>query len=94
MTGQVLHVAGYRLRRTLRRRWGGYLALAVLVGLVGGVAMASMVAARRTDSSYPRFLAGTSPSDLIVQPNGGGGDAAFVVELALLNIPGTEEHLA
>ena len=51
---------------------GGYLGLAVLIGLLGGVAMASLVAARRTDSSYPKFLASTNPSDLIVQPNGGG----------------------
>ena len=35
--------------------------------------MASLVAARRTDSSYPKFLASTNPSDLIVQPNGGSG---------------------
>jgi len=40
----------------------------VLLGLVGGVALASVAAARRTDSSYPDFLAGTNPSDLIVQP--------------------------
>ncbi len=30
--------------------------------------MGSMVAARRTDSSYPQFLASTNPSDLVVQP--------------------------
>ncbi len=42
--------------------------LAVLIGIVGGVAMASMVAARRTDASYPKFLASTNPSDLVVQP--------------------------
>ena len=40
----------------------------MLLGLVGGVALASVAAARRTDSSYPDFLAGTNPSDLIVQP--------------------------
>ena len=67
------HVASYRFRATFGRRWGGYLTLAVLIGLLGGVAMASLVAARRTDSSYPKFLAGTNPSDLIVQPNGGSG---------------------
>jgi hypothetical protein len=61
----------YRFRITFRRRLGGYVTLAVLVGLIGGVAMASMAAARRTDSSYPKFLASTNPSDLIVQPNGG-----------------------
>jgi FtsX-like permease family len=75
VSGQVLRVAWFRFRATFRRRWGGYLALAVLIGLVGGVAMGSMVAARRTDASYPRFLASTNPSDLIIQPNGGGTGA-------------------
>jgi ABC-type antimicrobial peptide transport system permease subunit len=69
MNRQVRQVAWYRFRATLRRRWTGYVALAVLVGLVGGVALASVVAARRTDSSYPDYLAGTNPSDLIVQPS-------------------------
>jgi len=66
--GAVLRVAWFRFRGTFRRRWSGYLALAVLIGLVGGVAMGSVIAARRTDSSYPRFLASTNPSDLFVQP--------------------------
>jgi putative ABC transport system permease protein len=69
--GSTARLLWYRFRITLYRRWGGYLALAVLIGLLGGVAMASLVAARRTDSSYPKFLASTNPSDLIVQPNGG-----------------------
>ena len=67
----AIRLTWYRFRATLPRRWSGYLALTLLIGLVGGVAMASMTAARRTDSSYPGFLAGTNPSDLIVQPNGG-----------------------
>ena len=61
-------VAWYRLRATFGRRVRGYLALAVLIGLAGGVAMASVTAARRTDASYPEFLASTNPSDLVVQP--------------------------
>jgi hypothetical protein len=68
MNGPVLRTAWYRFRATFRRRWAGYLALAVLIGLVGGVAMASVVAARRTYGSYPKFLASTNPSDLVVQP--------------------------
>jgi hypothetical protein len=85
MSGQAVRVAWYRFRATFRRRWGGYLALTVLIGLVGGVAMGSMIAARRTYSSYPKFLAGTNPSDLIVQPttNPGGGPA-FAAQLARL----------
>jgi len=62
-------LAWYRFRVTFRRRLGGYLALAILTGLIGGLAMASMTAARRTDSSYPDYLASTNPSGLIVQPN-------------------------
>jgi hypothetical protein len=62
-------LAWYRLRATLHRRLAGYLALAILVGLIGGVAMASITAARRTDSSYPDYLASTNPSGLITQPN-------------------------
>jgi FtsX-like permease family len=64
----VLTGTWYRFRATLRRRWPGYLTIVVLIGLVGGLAMGSIAAARRTQSSYPTFLAGTNPSDLLVQP--------------------------
>ena len=83
MNGPVLRVARYRVRATFRRRWGGYLAAALLIGLVGGVAMASMIAARRTDASYPKFLASTNPSDLVVQPfTKPAYSAGFVRQLA------------
>ena len=65
--GPVRRVAWYRFRATLGRRWGGYLSLALVVGLAGGVALGSAAAARRTESSFPVFLASTNPSDLIVQ---------------------------
>jgi len=67
--GRVLWMAWYRFRATFGPRCGGYLSLVVLVGLVGGVALASAAAARRTESSFPVFLASTNPSDLIVQYN-------------------------
>ena len=66
--GALVRFAWYRFLTTFGRRWSGYLALVLLVGLVGGVAMGSVVAARRTDASYPKFLASTNPSDLVVQP--------------------------
>ena len=66
--GPTARVAWYRFRATFLRRWPGYLALAVLIGLAGGVALGSVTAARRTDASYPKFLASTNPSDLVVQP--------------------------
>jgi hypothetical protein len=70
--GRVLRLAWYRFRATFGRRWSGYLSLVLLVGLVGGVALASAAAARRTESSFPVFLASTDPSDLTVQNNAVG----------------------
>ena len=64
MGGQVGRVAWYRFTATLRRRRGGYLALVLLIGLTGGIAMGSLAAARRTQSSFGTFVASTSPSDL------------------------------
>lgn len=55
----------YRLKAEARERWLAWLAVAVLVGLVGGVAMALVAGARRTDGVYDRFLAETSPSDVL-----------------------------
>jgi FtsX-like permease family len=69
VTRSATHLAWYRVRVTIRRRLPGYLGLAVVLGLIGGVALASVSAARRTDSSYPDYLASTNPSSLIIQPN-------------------------
>jgi hypothetical protein len=63
----VLRPAWYRLTVTLRRRWAGYLGLVLIIGLTGGVALGAATAARRTESSFPVFLASTNPSDLTVQ---------------------------
>ncbi|MFY9776603.1 MAG: hypothetical protein WAK28_18730, partial [Trebonia sp.] len=63
----VLRAAWYRLTVTLRRRWTGYLGLVLIIGLTGGVALGAAAAARRTESSFPVFLASTNPSDLTVQ---------------------------
>ncbi len=66
MSRAALRVAWYRLRSTFRDRWGGYLAVTLLVGLVGGLALGAVAAARRTQSSFPAYVASTSPSDLTV----------------------------
>jgi putative ABC transport system permease protein len=73
MSKGALGVAGYRVRATLRHRWGSYLSLIILVGLVGGLGLGSLAAARRTQSSFSTFLASTNPSDLSVSAYSGNG---------------------
>ena len=82
MSERALRVAWYRFRVTFGRRWGGYLALILLVGLVGGLAMGSIAAARRTQSSFPAFIASVHPADLqgpisYYQPGGGPLGAGY-----------------
>ena len=80
----------YRFRCTLRARWTGYLALALLLGLVGGVAVGSAAAARRTEAAFPAYLASTNPSDLTVLtglsegPGQPGYDPALIKRIAAL----------
>jgi hypothetical protein len=62
----VLRVASYRFRGTFGHRWGGYLTVVLLVGLLGGLAMGVVGAARRTESSFPTYLTSTNPSNLSV----------------------------
>jgi hypothetical protein len=63
---QDFRVAWYRLRTTFDRRWGGFLGVVLLIALVGGVSMGAIAGARRTDSSFPTFLASTNPSTIMV----------------------------
>jgi hypothetical protein len=84
MSRAALRIAAYRFRATFRRRWGGYLTLALLIGLVGGVAMGSLTAARRTYASYPEFLASTNPSDLLVVPQTNTPELGLVNQLGRL----------
>jgi hypothetical protein len=73
-----MRVAWHRLRATFKHRVTEYLGLALIIGLVGGVAMTSVAGARRTQSSYPEFVASTNPSNLTMavyasDANGGLG---------------------
>jgi hypothetical protein len=64
VNAQSWRVAWYRYRSSFARRWTGYLGVVLVIGLVGGLAMASLAGARRTDSSFPTYLASTNPSTL------------------------------
>jgi hypothetical protein len=59
-------VISYRTRRTFARRLRSYVAIALLLGVLGGLALGSIAAARRTQSAYPAFLSTTNPSTLEV----------------------------
>jgi hypothetical protein len=61
----VLRVVLYRLRATLHDRWGGYVTIVLLVGLLGGLAMAAVAGARSTQSSFPSLMARANSSDLL-----------------------------
>ena len=76
MTGQDLRIAWYRFRVDFRHRRASYLAIVLLVGLVGGVAMGALVAARRTQSSFTTYLASTNPSNFNVSVFGGFNNGA------------------
>ncbi|HEY6428745.1 MAG TPA: FtsX-like permease family protein [Acidimicrobiales bacterium] len=71
MSPSWLSTAWYRFSTSWRRLGAGYLALILIVGLGGGLALGSVAAARRTASSYSVFLASTKPSDLTIEPAGG-----------------------
>lgn len=53
-------------RSELRQRWKATVVLAVLVSMVGGVAMFGVAGYRRTSSALDRFLAFTRPVDAFV----------------------------
>jgi hypothetical protein len=58
---------GQLVRSDLRRRWRSLLAVALLVGLVGGLVLTAVAGARRTDSAYPRLLEALDTSDVSVE---------------------------
>ncbi len=73
VSSTAFHTAWYRTVKCWRRQRASYLVLVLLVGLVGGVALGSLAAARRTASSFSTFLAASNPSNLLIEPAGGAG---------------------
>jgi ABC-type antimicrobial peptide transport system permease subunit len=56
----------------LRAGWRGWASLAVIVAIAGGAVLAAAAGASRTESAYPRFLAQSNASDVLVSPAGNG----------------------
>ena len=44
-------------RAKLRHRWRSWLAIAVLISVVGGLVLAATAAGRRTEAAFPQFVA-------------------------------------
>ena len=66
--------------------WRGWTALAVIVALAGGAVLAAAAGASRTNSAYPRFLAQSRASDVLVSPLGGPGVNGY--DAAVGTLPG------
>lgn len=61
-------VVWIRAMKELRARWRPWLAIALMIGIAGGVVMAAAAGARRTDTAVPRFLVYAQASDALVGP--------------------------
>jgi ABC-type lipoprotein release transport system permease subunit len=87
-------VAAVRLRlgSELRSRWKGWLAVALLVGLFAGAVIAAAAGARRTETSYTRFLQVERAPDVLVfstpSTNETVGTFASLTESQLVGLPG------
>jgi hypothetical protein len=64
VNGRFMRVAWFWSRASFPRRRASYVGIVILLAVLGGVAMASVSGARRTESSYNTFLASTNPSDM------------------------------
>jgi ABC-type antimicrobial peptide transport system permease subunit len=60
------------LHAGFRRAWRAWLTLALLLGVMGGFALAAAAGAERTNTAYPRLLTWSHASDLQVIPEGTG----------------------
>jgi hypothetical protein len=74
-----------RTRAQLRERAVGWCALALLIGLAGGVVLTAAAGARRTNTAYPRFLVSAHAADLLLSPNESGSTAFYQ---AMARLPG------
>jgi hypothetical protein len=52
-----LGAVGLAFRTELRRRWRSWLAISLLISIVGGLVLAAVAAGRRTESAFPDFVA-------------------------------------
>ncbi len=86
----------YRFRAELRARWKAVVVLAVLAGIAGGVTLAAIAGARRTDSAFSRLLTATDAAQVLVNPDDGNDsklDPKAVARLPMVSDAGVERGL-
>jgi hypothetical protein len=84
-----MRAAFYWFRATRRRTWRSALAVALIAGLLGAVALAALAGARRTSSAYGRYLAATRASDAFVNVPGAAPGFPLTEPLTLIaRLPG------
>jgi hypothetical protein len=95
MGGETITVALACWRPILRGAWRQVLALALLAGLLGGVALGAVAGARRTATAYGRYLTAINGSDVFVNVPGSlpGLSATRPYEL-ISALPGVVAHTA
>ena len=95
MGGKTILVALTCGRSAIRGSWRQVLALALLAGLLGGVALGAVAGARRTATAYGRYLAAINASDVFVNVPGSlpGMPATRPVTL-ISSLPGVISHAA
>ncbi|HEU5307959.1 MAG TPA: FtsX-like permease family protein [Acidimicrobiia bacterium] len=76
----------YRLRLEVRRGVRSLLVIGLLVGVAGGVVLASVGIARRTDTAFARMRGATDAWDVLVNPNN-GNESKLRLD-ALRHLPG------
>jgi putative ABC transport system permease protein len=72
------------MRAELRLRWRALVGLALLLGLVAGVALTAAAGARRTETAYPRLLRWANAAQIDVMPYSGEPTPAYFAALARL----------
>lgn len=63
------------LRAEARSRWPSWLAVVVLIGLVGGLVLGALSGARRTHTAYDRLVQRGEAWDVLIVPNEGAESA-------------------
>ena len=69
MSGSASHrnrAPWFWAKHELRARWKAFVVLGLLAGVAGGISLAAIAGARRTEAAFPRYQAATGAPDAIV----------------------------